>query len=162
LFYAPNFTLGAVLMMTFAEKAARYFPDAEVIEFHHNGKKDAPSGTAITTALAIARARGEAAATGLAGYAGTGAAGGAPGKETELPGREGARGADVEGVPVHSVRSNGFFAHQEVIFGSSGETLTVRHDSIDRAAYMPGVLLAIREVGKRHGLIVGLERLLDL
>jgi 4-hydroxy-tetrahydrodipicolinate reductase len=175
LFYAPNFTLGAVLMMAFAEKAARYFPDAEVIEFHHNGKKDAPSGTAITTALAIARARGEAGGAGLTkmacaegsggslGLAASGAsASRAPGKETELPGCEGARGADVEGVPVHSVRSNGFFAHQEVIFGSSGETLTLRHDSIDRAAYMPGVLLAIREVGTRSGLIVGLDQLLDL
>jgi 4-hydroxy-tetrahydrodipicolinate reductase len=151
LFHAPNFTLGAVLMMAFSVKAARYFPDAEVIEFHHNGKKDAPSGTAITTALGIARARREA-----------NVVGGAPGRETELPGREGARGAVVEGVPVHSVRSNGFVAHQEVIFGSAGETLTLRHDSIDRASYMPGVLLAIREVGKRRGLIIGLDKLLDL
>jgi 4-hydroxy-tetrahydrodipicolinate reductase len=151
LFHAPNFTLGAVLMMAFAEKAARYFADAEVIEFHHNGKKDAPSGTALTTALAIARARAEAHITGTA-----------PGRETELPGREGARGTSVEGVPVHAVRSNGFVAHQEVIFGSAGETLTLRHDSLDRAAYMPGVLLAIREVGKRRGLIIGLDKLLDL
>jgi 4-hydroxy-tetrahydrodipicolinate reductase len=151
LFHAPNFTLGAVFMMAFAEKAARYFPDAEVIEFHHNGKKDAPSGTALTTALAIARARNEARITTSA-----------PGRETELPGREGARGADVEGVPVHAVRSNGFVAHQEVIFGSPGETLTLRHDSIDRAAYMPGVLLAIREVGAQRGLIIGLDKLLDL
>jgi 4-hydroxy-tetrahydrodipicolinate reductase len=151
LFYAPNFTLGAVLMMAFAEKAAPYFADAEVIEFHHNGKKDAPSGTALTTALAIAQARNKAHILTSA-----------PGRETELPGREGARGADVEGVPVHAVRSNGFVAHQEVIFGSAGETLTLRHDSIDRAAYMPGVLLAIREVGARSGLIIGLNKLLDL
>jgi 4-hydroxy-tetrahydrodipicolinate reductase len=151
LFHAPNFTLGAVLMMAFSRKAARYFPDAEVIEFHHNGKKDAPSGTAITTALDIARIRAEA-----------GIVGAAPGRETELPGREGARGADVNGVPVHAVRSNGFVAHQEVIFGSAGETLTLRHDSIDRTSYMPGVLLAIREVGALSGLVIGLDRLMDL
>jgi 4-hydroxy-tetrahydrodipicolinate reductase len=151
LFYAPNFTLGAVLMMLFAEKAARYLPDAEVIEFHHNGKKDAPSGTAVTTALRIAAAREGAQLQSAA-----------PGRETESPGREGARGADVAGVPVHSVRSDGFFAHQEVVFGSAGETLTLRHDSFDRAAYMPGILLAIRAVGGRSGLIVGLEKLLDL
>jgi 4-hydroxy-tetrahydrodipicolinate reductase len=151
LFHAPNFTLGAVLMMAFSQKAARFFPDAEVIEFHHNGKKDAPSGTAITTASMIAAARD-----------GVGPVSTAPGKETELAGLEGARGADVGGVRVHSVRSDGFVAHQEVIFGSAGETLTLRHDSIDRAAYMPGVLLAIREVGARSGLIIGLDKLLDL
>lgn len=151
LFHAPNFTIGAVLMMTLSAKAARYFPDVEVIEFHHNGKKDAPSGTAITTARSIAEVRREA------GVLTT-----APGRETELPGHEGARGGDVDGVFVHSVRSNGFVAHQEVIFGSSGETLTLRHDSIDRVAYMPGIVLAIREVGKRSGLIIGLEKLMDL
>jgi 4-hydroxy-tetrahydrodipicolinate reductase len=151
LFHAPNFTLGAVLMMAFSAKAARYFPDAEVIEFHHNGKKDAPSGTAITTARFIASARREGKHTSSA-----------PGRETELPGREGARGADVDGVPVHAVRSDGFSARQEVIFGSMGETLTVRHDTFDRAAYMPGVLLAVREVGGREGLIIGLDKLLDL
>jgi 4-hydroxy-tetrahydrodipicolinate reductase len=151
LFHAPNFTLGAVLMMAFAQKAARYFPDVDIIEFHHNGKKDAPSGTSITTALAIAQARNEA-----------GLASSAPGKETELPSREGARGANVEGVPVHAVRGSGFVAHQEVIFGSAGETLTLRHDSIDRSAYMPGVLLAIRKVDGLQGLVIGLEQLLDL
>jgi 4-hydroxy-tetrahydrodipicolinate reductase len=151
LFHAPNFTLGAVLMMAFSQKAARYFPDAEVIEFHHNGKKDAPSGTAITTARKIAQVRAEA-----------GVNSAAPGKETELPRYLGARGALVEGVPVHAVRSNGFVAHQEVIFGSAGETLTLRHDSLDRSAYMPGVLLAIRRVGDMNGLIIGLEKLLDL
>jgi 4-hydroxy-tetrahydrodipicolinate reductase len=151
LFHAPNFTLGAVLMMAFSAKAARYFPDAEIIEFHHNGKKDAPSGTAIKTAQDIARIRREAEIRSDA-----------PGKTTELPGREGARGADVEGVPVHAVRSNGFVAHQEVIFGSAGETLSLRHDSIDRAAYMPGVLLAIRAMDGLNGLVIGLDKLLDL
>ena len=151
LFHAPNFTTGAVLMMAFAKKAACYFPDAEVIEFHHNGKKDAPSGTAVSTALSIAEAR-----------RGAGVFTHAPGKETELPDYLGARGADADGVPVHSVRSNGYVAHQEVIFGSPGQTLTIRHDSIDRTSYMPGVLLAIREVGKRSGLIIGLENFLGL
>jgi 4-hydroxy-tetrahydrodipicolinate reductase len=151
LFHAPNFTLGAVLMMAFSEKAARYFPDVEVIEFHHNGKKDAPSGTSVMTALGIAKAREEAGITATA-----------PGKETELPGRKGARGTAVVGVPVHSIRGDGFVAHQEVIFSSPGETLTLRHDSIDRSAYMPGVLLAIRKVGALEGLIIGLDRLLDL
>lgn len=151
LFHAPNFTVGAVLMMEFAKKAARYFADAEVIEFHHNGKKDAPSGTAITTARSIAEARKAAGITTLA-----------PGKETELDGCAGARGADVDEVPVHSVRSNGYVAHQEVIFGSAGETLTIRHDSVDRAAYMPGVLLAIRKVGATCGLIIGLEKFMEL
>jgi 4-hydroxy-tetrahydrodipicolinate reductase len=151
LFHAPNFTLGAVLMMAFSEKAARYFPDVEIIEFHHNGKKDAPSGTARATARAIAESRRLAQRSGSA-----------PGKETEMDGCAGARGANVEGVFVHAVRSDGFVAHQEVIFGSSGETLTLRHDSLDRAAYMPGVLLAIRAVGGLSGLIIGLDRLLDL
>jgi 4-hydroxy-tetrahydrodipicolinate reductase len=151
LFHAPNFTLGAVLMMAFATKAARYFPDVEVIEFHHNNKLDAPSGTAVTTALNMAAVRAEAHISSAA-----------PGAESELPGRGGARGTNVNGVPVHSVRSNGYMAHQEVIFGSTGETLTIRHDSIDRACYMPGVLLALREVGKLSGLVIGLDKLLDL
>ncbi|MDR3315332.1 MAG: 4-hydroxy-tetrahydrodipicolinate reductase [Coriobacteriales bacterium] len=151
LFYAPNFTMGAVLMMACAQKVARYFADAEIIEFHHNGKADAPSGTAINTALAIASVREQA------GIRTT-----APGKETELPGKEGARGTSVQGVLVHSVRSDGFVAHQEVIFGSAGETLTIRHDSISRSAYMPGILLAIRSVPTRRGLIIGLDKLLDL
>jgi 4-hydroxy-tetrahydrodipicolinate reductase len=151
LFHAPNFTLGAVLMMAFAQKAARYFPDAEVIEFHHNGKKDAPSGTAIATARRIAQARADA-----------GMDTNAPGKESELDGCAGARGAFVEGIPVHAVRSDGFVAHQEVIFGSAGETLTLRHDSLDRTAYMPGVLLAIRRIRELSGLVIGLDRLLDL
>ncbi|MFQ9180426.1 MAG: 4-hydroxy-tetrahydrodipicolinate reductase [Eggerthella lenta] len=144
LFYAPNFTTGAVLMMEFAKAAAPYFPEAEVIEFHHCNKKDAPSGTAVRTAQIIAEARG-------------GRASEAPGKETEIEGAEGARGALVDGVPVHSVRSMGYVASQEVIFGSLGQTLSIRHDSWDRTSYMPGVLLGIRSVGSCDGLVVGLE-----
>ncbi len=144
LFYAPNFTTGAVLMMEFAKAAAPYFPEAEVLEFHHCNKKDAPSGTAVRTAQIIAQARG-------------GRASEAPGRETEIEGAEGARGALVEGVPVHSVRSMGYVASQEVVFGSLGQTLTVRHDSWDRTSYMPGVLLGIRSVGEREGLVGGLE-----
>lgn len=144
LFYAPNFTTGAVLMMEFARVAAPYFPEAEVIEFHHAKKLDAPSGTAVRTAQIIAEARG-------------GRVSEAPGRETEIEGAEGARGALVDGVPVHSVRSMGYVASQEVVFGSMGQTLTLRHDSWDRASYMPGVLLGIRSVGERSGLIVGLE-----
>lgn len=144
LFYAPNFTTGAVLMMQFAKAAAPFFPEAEVIEFHHARKLDAPSGTAVRTAQIISEARG-------------GRASEAPGAETEVAGAEGARGALVDGVPVHSVRSMGFVASQEVIFGSLGQTLSIRHDSWDRASYMPGVLLGIRSVGERRGLIVGLE-----
>lgn len=147
LFFAPNFTTGAVLMMQFAKAAAKFFPDAEVIEFHHNGKADAPSGTAVRTAHMIAEGRQKVS--------------NAPGKETELPGMEGARGASVDGVMVHAVRSDGYVAHQEVIFGSSGQTLTIRHDSIDRSSYMPGVLLAIRSVGSRSGLIIGLEKFME-
>ncbi|MEC4175926.1 4-hydroxy-tetrahydrodipicolinate reductase [Adlercreutzia sp. R21] len=144
LFYAPNFTTGAVLMMEFAKAAAPYFPEAEVIEFHHCNKKDAPSGTAVRTAQLIAEARSPRVSE-------------APGRETEMPGAEGARGALVDGVPVHAVRSMGYVASQEVIFGSLGQTLTIRHDSWDRNSYMPGVLLGIRSVGEREGLIVGLE-----
>ena len=147
LFCAPNFTTGAVLMMLFAQQAAKYFPDAEVIEFHHDGKKDSPSGTAVRTAKLIAGARD----FGMT----------APGRETELEGMEGARGALVCDVPVHSVRTAGYVAHQEVIFGSAGQTLTIRHDSIDRSSYMPGVLLAVRAVGGLEGLVVGLEKLMD-
>lgn len=147
LFVAPNFTTGAVLMMRFSQMASKYFPDAEVIEMHHDGKADAPSGTAIRTARMIAATREEKST--------------APGKETELPGMNGARGASVDGVPVHSVRTAGHVAHQEVIFGSLGQTLTIRHDSIDRASYMPGVLLACRKVPGLTGLIVGLENLME-
>lgn len=147
LFHAPNFTTGAVLMMQFAQAAAPYFPEAEVIEFHHAKKKDAPSGTAIRTAQMICDAR-------------EGRVSEAPGKETENAGCEGARGALVNGVPVHSVRSMGFVATQEVIFGSMGQTLTIKHDSWDRESYMPGVLLGIRSVKDHSGLIVGLENLM--
>lgn len=147
LFYAPNFTTGAVLMMQFAKAAAPYFPEAEVIELHHCNKKDAPSGTAVRTAQMIAQSRGFSSK--------------APGKETEIEGCEGARGALVDGVPVHSVRSMGFVATQEVIFGSMGQTLTIKHDSWDRTSYMPGVLLGIRSVGERSGLVVGLEEFMD-
>jgi 4-hydroxy-tetrahydrodipicolinate reductase len=144
LFYAPNFTTGAVLMMQFAKTAAEFFPEAEVIEYHHCNKKDAPSGTAVQTAAAI-----------CAGRAGRVSV--APGAETEVEGAKGARGALIDGVPVHSVRSMGYVASQEVIFGSMGQTLTIRHDSWDRNSYMPGVLLGIRSVLDRTGLIVGLE-----
>lgn len=143
LFYAPNFTTGAVLMMEFSQSCRSYFPESEVIEFHHCNKKDAPSGTAVRTAQIISRSRDFTSV--------------APGAETEIDGCEGARGALVEGVPVHSVRSMGYVASQEVIFGSMGQTLTIRHDSWDRTSYMPGVLLGIRSVGKCSGLVVGLE-----
>ncbi|MBR5259531.1 MAG: 4-hydroxy-tetrahydrodipicolinate reductase [Eggerthellaceae bacterium] len=147
LFYAPNFTTGAVLMMQFAEAAAPYFPEAEVIEFHHCNKKDAPSGTAVRTAQMIAAARDFTSS--------------APGSETEIEGAEGARGALIDGVPVHSVRSMGYVATQEVIFGSMGQTLTIRHDSWDRTSYMPGVLLGIRKAPDCSGLIVGLENFMS-
>jgi len=146
LFFAPNFAVGAVLMMLFAEKAARFMPHAEIVELHHDKKLDAPSGTAIRTARMVAAARREAPP--------------APGAETELDGMAGARGALVDGVAVHSVRLPGLVAHQEVLFGGQGQTLSIRHDSIDRTSFMPGVVLAIREVGSRSGLVVGLEKLM--
>ena len=146
-FIAPNFAISAVLADYFATKAAKYFESAEVIELHHPTKVDAPSGTAIRTARLIAGARAEE--------------GDAPGKETELAGFEGARGALVDGVPVHAVRTAGYVAHQEVIFGSVGQTLTIRHDSIDRASYMPGILMATRAVTEMDGVVVGLEKLMD-
>ncbi|MCI8367562.1 MAG: 4-hydroxy-tetrahydrodipicolinate reductase [Eggerthellaceae bacterium] len=148
LFYAPNFTTGAVLMMEFSQVAAKYFPQVEVIEFHHEKKLDAPSGTAVRTAQLISAAR-------------DGQPSEAPGAETEIDGAQGARGASIGGIPVHSVRSAGFSASQEVIFGSFGQTLTIRHDSWDRGSYMPGVLLGIRSVGEREGLVVGLETFMD-
>lgn len=148
-FFAPNFTTGAVLMMQFAKVAAPYFPQAEVMEFHHCNKKDAPSGTAISTAKMISAARG--------GFPSE-----APGADTEIDGCAGARGALVDGIPVHSVRSQGFVANQEVIFGSFGQTLSIKHESWDRGSYMPGVLLGIRESSKLTGLVVGLENLMEL
>ncbi|MDR0308509.1 MAG: 4-hydroxy-tetrahydrodipicolinate reductase [Coriobacteriales bacterium] len=151
LFYAPNFTLGAVLMQIFAEQAAPYFEDVEVIEFHHTGKKDAPSGTAVNTAKSMAKAR-------LA----KGVSSDAPGAESEISGCAGARGAKVDGIPVHSVRGGGYMAHQEVILSSMGQTLVIRHDSIDRRSYLPGLLLAIRRAVLTPGLTVGLNILLDM
>jgi 4-hydroxy-tetrahydrodipicolinate reductase len=146
--WAPNFALGAVLAMHFAAVAGRFYPAAEVIELHHQGKADAPSGTALRTARAIAAARG-----GPGGPEGPGA-----GSES-VPG---VRGGEVEGVRVHSVRLPGLVAHQEVIFGGQGEVLSLRHDSLDRSSFMPGVLLAVQAVGTRPGLTVGLEPLLGL
>jgi 4-hydroxy-tetrahydrodipicolinate reductase len=151
LFVAPNFTTGAVLMMAAAKMAARYFPDVEILEFHHNNKADSPSGTAVNTAQSLAQIREQA-----------GLSSASPGSETEIAGMQGARGATLRDIRLHSVRSNGFVASQEIIFGSPGQTLTIRHDSIDRSAYMPGLLLAIRSVGARSGLIVGLEELMEL
>jgi 4-hydroxy-tetrahydrodipicolinate reductase len=145
---APNFGIGAVLMMAFAEKAARYFESAEIVELHHPGKADAPSGTSQHTARRIAAARRDA---GLAEM-----------PDATSSGLEGARGAEVDGVHIHAVRVSGLVAHQEVLFGGHGETLTVRHDSLDRVSFMPGVLLAVRAVSTRPGLTVGLENLLDL
>lgn len=149
LFYAPNFTTGAVLMMQFAKAAAPYFPQAEIIEYHHCRKKDAPSGTAVTTAHMISDARG-------------GTPSDAPGAETEIEGAKGARGALIDGIPVHSIRSNGYVANQEVIFGSLGQTLSIHHISWDTQSYMPGVLLGIRESIHCSGLIVGLENFMQL
>jgi 4-hydroxy-tetrahydrodipicolinate reductase len=145
---APNFGIGAVLMMAFAEKAARYFESAEIVELHHPGKVDAPSGTSQHTARRIAAARRDG---GLAQM-----------PDATSSGLEGARGAEVDGVHIHAVRVSGLVAHQEVLFGGHGETLTVRHDSLDRVSFMPGVLLAVRAVSTRPGLTVGLENLLDL
>src|SRR5580704_16786806 len=145
----PNFSVGAILMMRFAAEAARFFDSAEVIELHHAGKADAPSGTALRTAALIGAARAEA---GL----------GAPPDATasSLPG---VRGATVDDVHVHSVRVAGLVAHQEVLLGGTGETLTIRHDSLDRVSFMPGVLLAVRKIGTLPaGLTVGLEVLLGL
>ena len=143
---APNFAIGAVLSMYFAQKAAPYFESVEVIELHHPHKADAPSGTSTRTAKLIAEAR-----KGLP-----------PNPDATSTGLPGARGADVDGIPVHSVRLTGLVAHQEVLFGTEGETLTIRHDSLDRTSFVPGVLLAVREIAKRPGLTIGIEPLLDL
>jgi 4-hydroxy-tetrahydrodipicolinate reductase len=145
---APNFGIGAVLLMKFSQEAARFFPSVEIVELHHPNKVDAPSGTAARTARLVAAARR---AAGLPD---------APDATTDsLPG---ARGADVEGIPVHSVRLTGLVAHQEVLLGAAGETLTLRHDSYDRASFMPGVLLAVREIARHPGLTVGIEGLLGI
>jgi 4-hydroxy-tetrahydrodipicolinate reductase len=145
---APNFAIGAVLSMRFAELAAPYYESVEIIELHHARKVDAPSGTASHTARLVAAAR---AAAGL---------GKAPDATTQS--LDGARGAMIEDVPVHSIRLSGLVAHQEVLFGGSGETLTIRHDSLDRNSFMPGVLLAVRSILGRPGLLVGLDKLMDL
>ncbi|MBM7367642.1 4-hydroxy-tetrahydrodipicolinate reductase [Gordonia hydrophobica] len=145
---APNFAIGAVLSMHFAQQAARFFESAEVVELHHPHKADAPSGTAGRTAALIAAARAEA---------GLGAS-----PDATSTGLDGARGADVDGVRVHSVRLAGLVAHQEVLFGTQGETLTIRHDSMDRNSFVPGVLLGVREIAGRPGLTVGLESFMDL
>ena len=145
---APNFGVGAVLMMQFARKAARFFDSVEVIELHHAGKVDAPSGTATRTAALLAEARADA---GLG-----------PVPDATTTEQPGARGATVDGIRVHSVRLPGLVAHQEVLLGGTGEALTIRHDSFDRVSFMPGVLLAVRGIGDRPGLTVGLEPLLGL
>ena len=144
---APNFALGAVLMMQFSQVAAKYFESVEIIELHHANKVDAPSGTAVRTAQMITDARKQ-------------------NNKAKMPDATkdaipGARGATVGDVPIHSVRSHGYVAHQEVIFGDPGETLSIRHDSINRAGFMPGVLLGVREVVKHPGLTVGLEKFME-
>jgi 4-hydroxy-tetrahydrodipicolinate reductase len=141
---APNFAIGAVLMMEFAEKAAKYFESAEIIELHHPNKVDAPSGTAARTAALIADARKSANLPAM--------------PDATSTSLDGARGALVGDVPVHSVRLRGLIAHQEVLFGGLGETLTIRHDSLDRAGFMPGVLLGVRQISSHPGLTVGLEK----
>jgi 4-hydroxy-tetrahydrodipicolinate reductase len=143
---APNFAIGAVLSMHFARQAAPFYESVEVIELHHPHKADAPSGTAARTAALIAEARKEL----------------PPNPDATTAGLPGARGADVDGVPVHSVRLAGLVAHQEVLFGTAGETLTIRHDSMDRTSFVPGVLLAVRRVAEHPGLTVGIESLLNL
>lgn len=140
---APNFAIGAVLMMEFAAKAARYFESAEIIELHHPNKVDAPSGTASRTAELMSKARKDA---GLAAM-----------PDATTTSLDGARGAKVDDIPVHSIRLRGLVAHQEVLLGGLGETLTIRHDSLDRAGFMPGVLLGIRNIVSKPGLTFGLE-----
>ncbi|WP_406287093.1 4-hydroxy-tetrahydrodipicolinate reductase [Embleya sp. NBC_00896] len=145
---APNFGIGAVLMMQFAAKAARFYESVEIVELHHPNKLDAPSGTARRTAEMIAEARAAAGAAEL------------PDATVDDP--DGARGAKVDGIPVHAVRLRGLVAHQEVLFGDAGEMLTIRHDSFQRTSFMPGVLLGVRRVVSAPGLTVGLEHFLDL
>jgi 4-hydroxy-tetrahydrodipicolinate reductase len=145
---APNFSIGAVLMMRFATQAARFYESVEIIELHHPDKVDAPSGTARRTAELIAAVRREA--------------GSPPVPDATSTGLQGARGADVEGIRVHGVRLRGLVAHQEVLFGDAGETLTIRHDSMHRESFMAGVLLGVRRISSAPGLTVGLEHFLDL
>ncbi|AWT45852.1 MULTISPECIES: 4-hydroxy-tetrahydrodipicolinate reductase [Streptomyces] len=145
---APNFSIGAVLTMKFAQLAAPYFESVEVVELHHPNKVDAPSGTATRTAQLIAAARREA--------------GTAPAPDATQTALDGARGADVDGIPVHAVRLRGLLAHQEVLLGGEGETLTIRHDSLHHSSFMPGILLGARRVVSTPGLTFGLEHFLDL
>ncbi|MYW04277.1 4-hydroxy-tetrahydrodipicolinate reductase [Streptomyces sp. SID3343] len=148
---APNFGIGAVLMMQFAAKAARFYESVEIVELHHPNKIDAPSGTARRTAELIAEARSAAGCADM------------PDATSDDPdGARGARGARVDGVPVHAVRLRGLVAHQEVLLGDAGEMLTIRHDSFQRTSFMPGVLLGVRRVSSAPGLTVGLEHFLDL
>ncbi|UPO77799.1 4-hydroxy-tetrahydrodipicolinate reductase [Arthrobacter sp. Helios] len=145
---APNFALGSVLATAFAAKAAPYFESVEVVELHHPDKVDAPSGTAARTAELMARSRADA--------------GTAPSPDATVKELPGARGADVDGIRVHSVRLRGLVAHQEVLLGGEGEQLTIRHDSYDRASFMPGVLLGLRQAAEHPGLTVGLDGYLNL
>ena len=145
---APNFAIGAILMMSFAQQAARFYESVEIVELHHPDKVDAPSGTAARTASLIARARRDA---GL---------GDVPDATSSDPG--GARGARVDGIPVHALRLRGLVAHQEVLLGAVGEVLTIRHDSFDRVSFMPGVMAGVRQVAGHPGLTVGLENYLGL
>ena len=147
-FIAPNFAIGAVLMMQFAAAAAKFMPDVEIIELHHDKKLDSPSGTALLTAQRIGEAREAAGVTPTP----------IPdGLIEKSPGARGARAENTGDVPVHSVRLQGFVAHQEVIFGGPGQVLTIRHDSIDRKSFMPGVVLAARKVRSLKGVVIGLE-----
>ncbi len=145
---APNFSIGAILMMRFAVEAAPFYESVEIVELHHPDKADAPSGTARRTASLVAAARREA--------------GSGPVPDATSTSLEGARGADVEGIRVHGLRIRGLVAHQEVILGGEGETLTIRHDSLDRVSFTPGVLLGVRGIGERPGLTVGLEPFMGL
>lgn len=147
---APNFSIGAILMMRFAALAAPYYESVEVVELHHPTKADAPSGTARRTAELIAEARRAAGSGPL------------PDATSAASSLDGARGAVVDGIPVHALRIRGLVAHQEVVLGGPGETLTIRHDSLDRASFAPGVLTGVRRIGEHPGLTVGLEHLLDL
>lgn len=148
-FIAPNFAIGAVLMMQFARMAAKWFPDAEIIELHHAVKRDAPSGTALRTLEGIVAGRMMSEAE--------------PAEQQDIVEMlAGARGAEKDGVRIHSVRLPGLVAHQEVIFGGPGQTLTIRHDSMDRESFMPGVLLAIKQISRMPGVTIGLEKLLGL
>ncbi|MFJ8628760.1 4-hydroxy-tetrahydrodipicolinate reductase [Kitasatospora sp. NPDC093550] len=148
LLIAPNFSIGAILGMKFSQVAAKYFESVEVVELHHDRKADAPSGTATRTAQLIAAARAEA--------------GRPPQQDPTTHSLPGARGADVDGVPVHAVRLRGLLAHQQVMFGDTGETLTIRHDSLHHSSFMPGILLGVRKVVETPGLTFGLEHFLDL